>query len=102
MALIFVREVRPDAHAWRGRKLLALLDAVAWPGIWIFAVRHAPFDTAAVGDFIVAAAVVIAGLRTVKALSQNERYRFTTWRWGRFALALIVVGLLLKMAAGLS
>ena len=35
MALIFVRPMRPDAHVWRGRKLLALLDAITWPGVWV-------------------------------------------------------------------
>ena len=55
-----------------------------------------------VGEVIVAAAVLVAGLRSVTALSQNQRYRFTTWRWGRLALVLIAVGLLLKMAVGLS
>jgi hypothetical protein len=102
MALIFVRESRPNAHVWRGRRLLALLDAVAWPILWIFAVRQAPLETGVVGNVIVAAAVLVAGLRSVTALSQNQRYRFTTWRWGRIALVLIAVGLLLKMAVGLS
>ena len=102
MALIFVRQMRPDAHVWRGRKLLALLDAVAWPGLWIYAVRQATFQTAVVGDVLVAVAVLIAGFGSVQALSHNERYRFTTWRWGRLALVLIAFGLLLKMAIGLS
>ena len=102
MALIFVRESRPNAHVWRGRRLLALLDAVAWPILWIFAVRQAPLETGVVGTVIVAAAVLVAGLRSVTALSQNQRYRFTTWRWGRIALVLIAVGLLLKLAVGLS
>ena len=101
MAVIFVRQVRPDAHVWRGRRLLALLDAVAWPGLLIYAVRQAPFESAAAGDVIAAAAVLIAGFRSVKAFCWNERYRFTTWRWGRVALVLIAVGLLLKMAVGL-
>ena len=43
MALMFVREVRPDAHVWPGRKLLALLDALAWPGFWTF-VRSLSFE----------------------------------------------------------
>ena len=102
MALIFVRPMRPDAHVWRGRKMLALLDAIAWPGLWILAVRQAPLATGVVGEVIVAAAVLVAGLRSVTALSQNQRYRFTTWHWGRLALVLIAVGLLLKMAVGLS
>ena len=102
MALMIVRQMRPDAHVWRGRKLLALLDAIAWPGLGILAVRQAPLETGVVGEVIVAAAVFVAGLRSVTALSQNQRYRFTTWRWGRLALVLIAVGLLLKMAVGLS
>jgi len=100
MALIFVRESRPNAHVWRGRRLLALLDAVAWPILWIFAVRQAPLETGLIGEVIVVSAVLIAALRSVKALSRNERYSFTTWRWGRFAVVIISVGLLLKFAGG--
>ena len=100
MALIFVRESRPDAHVWRGRRLLALLDAVAWPILWIFAVRQAPLETGLIGEVIVVSAVLIAALRSVKALSRNERYSFTTWRWGRFAVVIISVGLMLKFAGG--
>jgi hypothetical protein len=31
MGPIFVRYLPPEARVWRGRKLLAVLDALAWP-----------------------------------------------------------------------
>jgi hypothetical protein len=30
----------------------------------------------------------------------NHRYWFTTWRWGRIAIALMVIGMVLKLATG--
>jgi hypothetical protein len=100
MRLIFVRQVRPDAHVWHGLRLLALLDALAWPALWILAVRQAPLETGVVSDVIIAAALFTAGWRSVRALSRNERYRFTAWRWGRVALALVALGLVLKVVVG--
>jgi uncharacterized membrane protein HdeD (DUF308 family) len=97
MALIFVRAIRPDANVWPGRRLLAALDAVAWPGLWICATLQAPFETGVTGKVIVGLAVVIAGDRSIKALFRNERYRFSTWRWGRFAVALLLLGFVLKL-----
>jgi hypothetical protein len=29
---------------------------------------------------------------------QNHRYHFTTWRWGRVALGLLLIGMVLKVA----
>jgi hypothetical protein len=35
MRLVFIREAVPDAPYWAGRRLLALVGAVAWPAAWI-------------------------------------------------------------------
>ena len=35
MWLLVAREPRPDAPDWPGRRLLAAIDAVAWPLMWV-------------------------------------------------------------------
>jgi len=39
--------------------------------------------------------------RLHRALWNNHRYRFTTWRWGRAVAALLVLGFAMKLAASL-
>jgi hypothetical protein len=52
------------------------------------------------GELAVALAMallVVSGVRRVfTALLVNHRYRFTTWRWGRFLARMLAVGGLLK------
>jgi hypothetical protein len=102
MGPIFVREVPADVAVWPGRRLLAVLDAVAWPALWIYATLHAPFDTGLAGKAVVAVATVMAVHRVIKALLRSERYRFSARRWGRVALGLLLLGFVLKVAVGLS
>jgi hypothetical protein len=47
---------------------------------------------------IVACALFSAPGRIHRALVHNERYRFTTWRWGRAIALLVLVGVLMKLA----
>src|SRR5690349_1985005 len=101
MRSIFVRRIPPpDAEVWAGRRLLALLDALAWPALWIYVVLHVQVPTGALGQVVVGAAVLVAVLRSIKAVSRNERYQFSTWRWGRFVFAVFLCGIALKMAGG--
>jgi hypothetical protein len=102
MGPIFVREVPADVAVWPGRRLLAAVDAIAWPGLWIYLTMHAPFDTGLLGTAVVALAGVLAVLRASKALLRNERYRFTVVRWGRVALGLVLIGFVLKIAVGIT
>jgi hypothetical protein len=98
MGLIFIRHVRPDADVWPGRRLLAVLDAVAWPALWIYAIWNLPFHTGIAGELAIAIATFVALPRMLKAWTRNERYSFSTWRWGRVVVALILVGVALKIA----
>lgn len=98
MALIFVRQTRPDAHIWPGRRMLAVVDAVAWPALWICAIWSLPFHTGVAGQLAMAIAAFVAFSRVLKAWVRNERYSFSTWRWGRAVVALILVGVALKIA----
>lgn len=92
MWLVFARAPLPDAPYWPGRRLLALVDAVAWPGAWIALALHFPQPAGIAAPVVVALAVLSAIARAHRAASQNHRYHFTTLRWGRVAAGLLLVG----------
>jgi hypothetical protein len=77
--------------------LLAAVDAVVWPLLWVWVFRHAPEPVGLVGPFVTAMAVLLGLGRLHRALWVNHRYWFTTWRWGRVAAALLVVGAVLEV-----
>ena len=96
MWVLFARTAPPDAPYWRGRRWLAALDAVGWPAFWLTVLSHAPARMGLVGA-VLAALAVLGGLNRLRvALTQNHRYRFTTWRWGRLVLALLLLGLAIR------
>jgi hypothetical protein len=82
MLIVIPRAARPDAAYWPGRRALASVDAVIWPLVWIATVTSAQVDTGIVGRAVVAFALLFAVRRVHRAVWRNERYRFTTWRWG--------------------
>ena len=98
MWLLVAREPRPDAPQWRGRRMLAAIDAVCWPLAWVLLFRHAPDPAGVAGPVVVAVASLCALLRLRRALWLNHRYRFTAWRWGRVAAVLMLMGAILKLA----
>lgn len=98
MWLLVARAPRPDAPDWPGRRLLAAVDAVAWPLMWVLLVRHAPQPIGLVGPFVTAMAVLFGLLRLHRALWVNHRYWFTTWRWSKVAGTMLVVGVVLKLS----
>jgi hypothetical protein len=98
MWLLVTREAPPDAPYWPGRCLLATLDAVVWPLLWVVLVQHAPKPVGIVGPFVTAVALLCAVGRVHRAMWANHRYRFTTWRWGRIAAAMVLMGEVMKLA----
>lgn len=102
MLVVFVREPRPAARVWAGRRWLASVDALVWPTLWIVGVWAAPFPTGVVGPLLIAGAAWLGAKRLHDAVFANERYRFTTWRWGRPLAALLLIGAILKVAAAIS
>jgi hypothetical protein len=98
MWLVLTRAPLPDAPYWPGRRLLALVDAVAWPAAWIALAMHLPKPAGIVGPMVIALAVLSALGRVHRAALQNHRYHFTTRRWGRVVAGLLLIGLLLKVA----
>lgn len=102
MWLVLTRAPLPDAPYWPGRRMLALVDAVAWPAGWIALATGLPQPAGIVGPLVIALAVLSAIGRTYRAAWQNHRYHFTTWRWGRVAMSLLLLGFLLKVATTLT
>jgi len=98
MWLLVAREPMPDAPYWPGRRLLAAVDAAVWPLLWVLLFSHAPKPVGIVGPFVVAVALLCALGRLHRALWANHCYRFTTWRWGRLVTALLLMGVVLKLA----
>lgn len=98
MWILFARAPVPDASYWPGRRWLAAVDAVAWPAIAPFVLAHVPGGTGIVLP-MASAIFGLAGLmRLHTALWLNQRYRFTTWRWGRILVLLLLIGLAMKFA----
>lgn len=93
MWLVFARAPLPDAPYWPGRRLLALVDAVAWPVAWMALAMHLPQPVGIVTPVAIAIGALSALGRLRRAAWQNHRYYFTTWRWGRVAAGLLVVGI---------
>ncbi|WP_293435115.1 hypothetical protein [Piscinibacter sp.] len=98
MWLLVAREPRPDAPDWPGRRLLAAIDAVAWPLMWVLLIRQVPGPAGLVGPFVTALAVLLGLGRLHRVLWINHRYWFTTWRWGKVLGAMLLIGAVLKIA----
>lgn len=98
MWLLVAREPRPDAPYWPGRRWLAAVDAVVWPLLWVMLIRQAPEPVGLVGPFVAAVAVLCGLGRLHRALCVNHRYWFTTWRWGKVGIAMLLMAGALKIA----
>lgn len=96
---IVLRNVpRPDIPVWPGRRWLAFADAVSWPAVWIAVALRLPRPGGVVVPVIMALAGLFAVRRCWQAIVMNERYRFTTWRWGYPVAMLMVLGIFIKLA----
>lgn len=78
--------------------MLAAVDAVVWPAVWIAVIAAVAVPTGVVGPVVVAACVLSALGRLRRAVWENERYWFTTWRWGRVAMVVWLVGVVMKLS----
>lgn len=97
MWIFMARPARPDASRWPGRRALALIDAITWPGLCLAFMASAPFDAGVFGWTAMGAAVFAAVYRAYRAVCRNERYWFTTVRWGVPIAMLIATGLVVKL-----
>ena len=98
MWLLVARPPLPDARCLPGRRCLAAIDALLWPLLWVIVVSHAPPAVGIVGPIVTAMAIVYGVVRLHRALWFTHRYWFTTWRWGRVVVLLLLIGAVLKMA----
>lgn len=98
MWLLYARTPVSDAPYWPGRRLLAFLDAVVWPLVIAAFIGGTSLQTGVVGSLTLALCVLFGVRRCMSALWHNERYQFTTRRWGLPLGTLIVLGAALKLA----
>ena len=96
MWILCARAAPPDASYWPGRRWLAALDAVGWPTCWLVVLAQVPTRTGVVGAVLMTLVTLVGARRLRTALWQNHRYRFTSWRWGRLLVPLLMFGLLMK------
>lgn len=99
MWIAIARTPPPDAAYWPGRRLLAVVDAIIWPALWFVAIQVLPIRTGLMGTVIQAFLIMFAVRRVYLAAFRNERYRFTTWRWGVPLASLVALGTLIKVLA---
>jgi hypothetical protein len=99
MWIFMARPARPDAFPWAGRRAWALIDAIAWPALWIALIANAPFTVGVVGWTAMGLVCLAAVSRARRALWRNERYWFTTRRWGVPFAALLAVGFAIRLLA---
>jgi hypothetical protein len=97
MWILFTRAPPPDAPYWPGRRWLAAIDAVAWPGAAWYWLGQFAGSGGLVLALAMALLVVSAARRLSTALLANHRYRLMTWRWGRVLVWMLAVGALLKV-----
>ena len=97
MWLLVAREPWPDAPDWPGRRLLAAVDAVAWPLMWVLLIQQLPGPAGLVGPFVTALAVLLGLGRLNRAIWVNHRYWFTTWRWGKVLASMLLIGAVMKL-----
>jgi hypothetical protein len=102
MLVIFARAPTADAKVWPGRHALALVDALAWPVACVALVLRLSVSSGLVGHCIIAGCAVSALARVYRAVVNNHRYHFTTWRWGRWTAILLGFGFALKVATRLN
>lgn len=95
---VFVARASPaDAPYWPGRRLLAAIDAVAWPGSACWALKSLTDKGGLVVALVSTLLILSAARRLMTAVSANHRYRFTASRLARVVVVLALVGILLKL-----
>jgi hypothetical protein len=98
MWIVIARAPQPSAHVWPGRIPLAVIDALVWPFLWGLAIHRLQTPSGIVGPVVFSIAALFATVRLGRAVWANERYWFTTWRWGKVVAALLLMGWVLKLA----
>lgn len=98
MIVLIAREPKPDAPYWPGRRLLAAIDAVAWPFVLVLLLARVPAAGGLMRLAVVVVATLCAAFRLYSAVLVNHRYRFTTWWCARLVALLLFVGVVMKLS----
>lgn len=96
MWLLFARAIPPDVPYWPGRRWLAAIDAVVWPGFVWFVLGQIDEAGGLFVALLKALLVLSAARRLHLALLMNHRYHFTTWRWGWKVARMLAIAALLR------
>lgn len=72
-------------------------EKMMWPVIGVLLLRHAVGFATVMGGVMLWALAGLALQRMSRAWWANSRYRFTTWRLAKVMLALLVLGVILKI-----
>lgn len=96
MRILFSGHSKPDAVYWKGRRCLAVLDALAWPLAWVVLMARLPGRTGLVGAVSISLLLLAACRRSHRAVCLNHRYRFATVKWGRVLSWLMVIGVIVR------
>lgn len=99
MWILIARAPRPDAPYWRGRRTLALVDAVFWPILVATGLNHLALSAGLAGSVLMAACVLIGARRVSIAMWDVGQYRFITARIAVPLVVLLAIGAVLKLAA---
>jgi hypothetical protein len=96
MLLLFSRRIHADSPHWPGRRLVASLDAVAWPVVGVWLIVASPVGGGLSSAVLMAVLAIVCVRRLHRALLLNHRYRCTTWTWGVQLTAVFAMSLMLK------
>jgi len=97
---LFARAPFADRPYWTGRRALTVLDALLWPVLAVLLLAQLPGAPGVLKPVLGAVALMAALHRLHVAWFRNHRYRFTTWWLARVLVALLIVGVVLKIALG--
>jgi hypothetical protein len=98
MWLLVAREPRPDAPDWPGRRLLAAVDAVAWPLMWVLLIRQVPGPAGLVGPFVTALAVLLGTGATAPRAVGQPPLLVHDLALGQGAGAMLLIGAVMKLS----
>lgn len=95
---IFVFPRRSRVYGeWQGRRIIAALDAVAWPAAWAWVVTQKIPSGGLTTRWLLALLVCIAVRRLYRAVFENETYGISTWRWAKVLAWVWLFGMALRL-----
>ncbi|ACB33153.1 hypothetical protein Lcho_0881 [Leptothrix cholodnii SP-6] len=97
MWLLISRRVRSEMPYWPGRRLLAAIDALVWPAVWLVVLMRVEVPMGVTRSVFMAVLAMCAVSRLWRATFDNSDYTFTTWRWGKVLGGLLLVSWFIQL-----